>query len=368
MSDKRDYYKVLGVSRDSDQAEIKKAYRKLAKEYHPDHNKSSDAEDKFKEIGEAYEVLSNDQKRKAYDQYGHAATEGFGAGAGSGFAGAGGMPFDMGDLGDILNNIFGGGGGGFGDVGFGSRSGAEGGRRQERGPDIKKTVRMSFEDAVWGKDIGLKVERYVKCTECSGTGAKDGKTKKCKSCGGSGRVRRVQRSILGSFSVVAQCPECNGKGVKPEKVCSNCHGNGIVTEKKEVKVSIPQGSYDGMILRFRNGGHAGQNGGPSGDLFVELRVDSHSNFVRRDNDIYVDVDIPVTVAVLGGEIDVMTLHGNVNLKIPKGTQPNSIFRLSKKGVPVLGGKGFGDEYVRVKVKIPKKLSRADKKMWEKLAE
>lgn len=362
MSDKRDYYEVLGVSKDSDQAAIKKAYRKLAKKYHPDHNTSSDAEDKFKELGEAYEVLSNDQKRKAYDQFGHAATEGFGAGAGAGFSGVGGVPFDMGDLGDILNNLFGGGGRGFSDFGFGG-----GGRRQEQGADIKKTIRMSFEDAVWGRDLELEVERYIKCSACSGTGAKDGKTRKCDSCGGRGRVRRVQRSILGSFSVVAPCPECKGKGVKPEKVCDKCQGSGIVTEKKKVKVSIPQGSYDGMVLRFRNGGHAGRDGGSSGDLFIELHVDSHKNFVRRDDDIYVDVDIPVTVAVLGGEVEVTTLHGDMQLKIPKGTQPNSIFRLSKKGVPKLGGKGFGDEYVRVKVEVPKKLSREDRKLWEKLA-
>jgi len=362
VPDKTDFYEILGVSKGADQSEIKKAYRQLAKKYHPDHNSSPDAEEKFKEVGEAYEVLSSDQKRKAYDQFGHAATEGFGSGVGGGFPGAGGTPFDMGDLGDILNSMFGGGLGG-----FGSWSGGGQDSRPERGADIKKNIRMSFEDAIWGKDIELNVERYVKCSACDGTGAKDGKTQKCEPCGGSGRVRRVQKSILGSFSVVAECPECKGKGVKPEVVCDKCHGNGILAEKKKVKVSIPEGSHDGMILRFRNGGHAGRNGGPSGDLFIGLQVDPHESFERRDNDIYVDVDIPVTVAVLGGEIEVPTLHGNMKLKIPKGTQPNSIFRLSKKGSPKLGGKGFGDEYVRVKVKVPKKLSREEKNLWKELA-
>lgn len=357
----RDYYEVLGVSKGATEAEIKKAYRKLAREYHPDHNKSADAEDKFNEVREAYDVLSNDQKRQAYDQFGHAGTQGFGGG-GAGFSGFQGSPFDMGDLGDILNSFFGGGMGGF-DFGFG------GPRRQRtvRGADIKQGVRLSFEDAIWGKEIELDVEREAMCEPCEGTGAEDGDEKTCEQCGGRGRVQRVQNTILGGISMVSECPVCKGKGKIPEKMCEKCTGQGIKKEKRKVKVKIPEGSHDGMMLRFRNGGHAGKNGGGYGDLLVELVVDAHDVFERREDDIYIEEEIPVTTAVLGGEIEVPTVHGDVKLKIPKGTQPGAVFRLGKKGAPKLGKSGqFGDEYVKVRVEIPKRLSRKEKKLWEEM--
>ncbi|MBN2100929.1 molecular chaperone DnaJ [Candidatus Dojkabacteria bacterium] len=362
MPEKRDYYEVLGVSKSASQSEIKKAYRKLAKEYHPDHNKSSDAEEKFKEVREAYEILSNEEKKQAYDQFGHAATEGFGAGP-SGFSGFGGTPFDMGDLGDILNSFF---GGGMGDFGFGGWSGGARRQRVERGEDIRKSINLSFEDAIWGKEIELEVERYVQCPECKGTGAENEEVEECSTCGGQGRVRRTQQSIIGGISVVTECPDCEGKGSIPKSRCKKCGGNGILTEKKKVSVKIPEGSYDGMVLRFRHGGHAGRNGGEYGDLYVQLQVEPDEIFERSEDDIYVDVQVPVPLAVLGGEIEVPTIHGDVKLKVPKGTQPSAIFKLKDKGAPRLGGKGFGDEYVRVKIEIPKKVGRKERKLWEEL--
>jgi molecular chaperone DnaJ len=371
MAEKRDYYKVLGVDKDASQSEIKKAYRKLVKKYHPDHNDSPDAEEKFKEVGEAYEVLSNEEKRRAYDQYGHAATQGFGGGA-SGFEGFDGSPFDMGDIGDILNSIFGEGFSGmgfdFGEGGFGSRGRRRSGPRPVRGRNIRKKIKLDFDEAIWGTTEEIEVERYVTCEACSGTGAEDGEMQKCEDCGGKGRVRRVQRSILGNMSVVAPCPNCEGAGEVPKKKCGECGGDGRKTEKKSIKIEVPQGSFDGMVLRFRNGGHAGQNGGPSGDLLVELQVKSHEKLERRGNDIYTEVTIPVTQAVLGGEIEVPSIHGNLKMKIPKGTQSHEIFKLEKKGAPKLKEDGFGDQYVRVKVEVPQKLGRKKKKLWRELAD
>lgn len=359
MDNKRDYYEVLGLEKESSQSEIKKAYRKLAKEYHPDHNDSADAEKKFKEVRESYEILSDKEKRSAYDQFGHAGTAGFGGAPGAN--GFGGSPFDMGDLGDIINNMFGGGGiGGF-DFGFGG-----GGNRARRGADIKVGVRMNFKDAIWGKEIEIEVDRVVLCSECEGTGAKGKKTKKCKRCDGKGRIQEVRNTMLGGVSIVTACPECGGKGEIPEDVCDKCDGNGRINESKKVKIKIPEGSYDGMILRFGNGGNAGDNGGGYGDLYVELMVEPHDYFERKGDDIYVDINIPVSKAVLGGVESVRTIHGDVDLKIPKGTQSHSVLRLSNKGASRLGGGGFGDQYVRVVVDIPKRLNRKERKLWEEL--
>lgn len=361
---------MLGLEKDAQAAEMKRAYRKLVRKYHPDHNKSEDAEEKFKEVQEAYEVLSNDEKRSAYDQYGHAATDGFGAGGPSGFSGfGGGSPFDMGDLSDILNQVMGGiGGGNVGfDFGFGNR-GRSGATRSRRGADIKKDLKLDFEEAIWGVEHEIDIERYVACEKCGGSGAKDKKMKKCKTCDGQGRVQRVQRSILGNIATVAECPDCSGRGETPKEKCDDCGGKAIKTEKKKTKIKIPEGSFDGMVLRFRNGGHAGEQGGEYGDLYIELQVTSHETFERRDDDIYIDLTIPVTMAVLGGELDVPTIHGDMRMKIPAGTQPGAIFRLSKKGAPKLNGRGFGDEYVRTEVEIPKKLKKDEKKLWEELRE
>ncbi len=364
MPDKRDFYEVLGVAKDASISEIKKAYRKLAKELHPDHNKSADAEEKFNEVREAYEVLSNEQKRKAYDQFGHAGTQGFDPDSASGFSGFGGTPFDMGDLGDMFSNIFGG-MGGFG-FDFGGMGG--GGTRPRKGSDLKSTISLKFEEAIWGAEKEVVVERNVQCESCNGTGAEGGNMKTCTQCNGQGRVRRVQNTFLGGISVVTECPVCHGRGTVAERSCKECDGDGVVTERKKITIKIPQGSYDGMILRFRHGGQAGRNGGEYGDLYIELQVEPHAKFERREDDIYVDVMVPVVSAVLGDTIEVPSVHGDVRLKVPSGTQPNTVFKLSKKGAPRLNGKGFGDEYVRVKVEVPKRIGRREKKLWEELKE
>lgn len=370
MPEKRDYYDILGVSKDASESEIKKSYRKLVKEYHPDRNDSPDAEEKFKEVQEAYEVLSDKEKRNAYDQFGHAGTQGFGGG-GPGYSGFQGDPFDMGDLGDILNNLFGGAGGPAGfDFGFGGFGQGQQGRqsRAQRGSDIKKTINLDFEEAIWGKEIELNIKRDIMCEACDGTGAKNSEMKECQQCGGRGRVRSVQNTPLGGISIVTECPNCRGRGEIPEEECEECNGRGIIKDKSKIEVEIPKGSYDGMVLRFRNGGNAGKNGGPPGDLYLELQVEPHEIFERQGNDIYVDKEIPAKMAALGGEIQVETLHGEVTLKIPNGTQPGTIFRLADKGAPKLKDDGFGDEYVRVEVKIPENLSKKEREKWEELGE
>ena len=366
MADKRDYYEVLGVGKDASLADIKGAYRKQAKQLHPDHNKAPDAEDRFNELREAYEVLSNEQKRKAYDQFGHAGTQGFDPDSASGFSGFGGTPFDMGDLGDMFNNIFGGGGlGGFG-FDFGGMGRGRG--RVRRGEDIKVSIGLKFEEAIWGKEEDIVVERRVQCEECKGTGAEGGTVKTCGQCGGQGRVRRVQNSFLGAISVVTECPACQGTGSVAERPCRACDGSGVKNERKKIKIKIPEGSYDGMVLRFKHGGQAGRGGGEYGDLYVELQVEPDARYERRGDDIYVEVKIPVVLAVLGDTIEVPTVHGMVTFKVPAGTQPNTVFKLSKKGAPKLGGRGVGDEYVRVKVEVPKRVGRGEKKLWEELRE
>lgn len=363
MPEKRDYYDVLGVGKDATLSDIKSAYRKCAKQLHPDHNKEADAEERFNEVREAYEVLSNEQKRKAYDQFGSAGTQGFDPDSASGYSGFGGTPFDMGDLSDMFSNIF----GGMGGFGFDFGGAGGGGRKHvRRGADMKVGVSLRFEEAVWGKDVEIVVERGIVCDGCKGTGAEDGTMKTCTSCGGQGRVRRVQNTFLGGISVVTECPECRGKGTIAGKECRDCRGEGIVNEKKKLKIKIPQGSYDGMVLRFRHGGQAGKNGGEYGDLYVELQVEPDVRFERREDDIYVEVKIAVVAAVLGATVEVPTVHGTVTFKVPPGTQPNTVFKLSKKGSPHLGGKGFGDEYVRVKVEVPKRVGRREKELWEEL--
>jgi len=362
---KRDYYEVLGVNKDSKKEDIKKAYRKLVKKYHPDVNKEANAEEKFKEVQEAYEVLSDDTKRQAYNQYGHAGTQGFDprSGNGGGYEYSyGGAPFDMGD---IFNTFFGGGGSNFGfDFGFGSQQQ----EKSLRGENIRYKMRFSFNEAMKGGEFKVKIKRNVKCEKCEGSGSESGKRKTCDVCKGTGRERRVQNSFLGQIAVMAQCSKCGGIGTVPEKVCSKCSGTGVQQKVEDLKIKIPAGAYDGMVLRFREGGNAGMNG-EYGDLFIEVEVEPSEKFDRRGNDLYSVESIPVHIAVLGGKIDVETIHGDVKLKIPSGTQSGTIFRIKGDGAPILRKEGsYGDLYVRVDIDIPKRLSKEEKKLWKELGE
>ncbi|GAB4157676.1 MAG: molecular chaperone DnaJ [Candidatus Dojkabacteria bacterium] len=371
---KRDYYEVLGIGKEADAREIKKAYRKLAKEYHPDHNKSADAETKFKEVQEAYEVLSDESKRRAYDQFGHAGASGFSGGYGDPGAGFGGAPFDMGDLGDIFSQFFGGGnsfggnGGGFG-FDFGNFSGANGRTRSsvQKGADLRYRIKLDFLEAMKGGEYSINVDRDISCEKCSGTGSKTGKLETCPTCGGQGRVQRVQNTLLGQMAVVTDCPECNGTGNIAKEKCPECRGRGLKQEKKEVKIKVPAGAYDGMVLRYTGSGSAGTNGGSTGDLYIEITVEPHEEFDRNGNDIHTKVHITAPMAVLGDTIMADTVHGVVKLKIPAGTQSETIFKIKDKGAPVIGKEGqFGDHYVRVIVELPRKLSKQEKKLWEEL--
>jgi molecular chaperone DnaJ len=358
--EKRDYYEVLGIKKDADQAEIKKAYRKLVKKYHPDVNKEDGAEEKFKEVQEAYEILSDESKRSAYDQYGHASTAGFN-GAGSGgfnYQQYGGQPFDMGD---IFGSFF---GGGFSDFGF-----SNGGRgvNNSRGADIRYRIRVTFEEAMEGGEFEIGIDKDVECDACDGTGSKNKKSKTCPVCNGTGQETQVRNTILGQMQVRAECSKCHGTGKVPEEVCDTCKGTGVKQKSEKMKIKVPAGAYDGMVLRFRGGGNAGRRGGEAGDLYIEVEVEASTEFNRRGNDIYSEVEIPVYTAVLGDTIKVRTILGDVKLKIPKGTQSGTIFKIKEKGVPVLGSDDKrGDHYVRVVVDIPTKLSREEKKLWEKM--
>lgn len=354
--EKRDYYEVLGISKGASEQEIKKAYRKLAKKYHPDVNKEADAESKFKEVQEAYEVLSDTSKRSAYDQYGHAGTEGFSGHSGYTDYDFGGTQFDMGD---IFSQFF---GGSMGDFGF--SSGRR--RREEGGGDLRYKIRLSFMESIEGGEYKIKVDREVVCDKCDGTGSENKKTKTCSTCKGQGRVQKVQQSFLGRMAFISECDECKGIGKIPEEECSKCGGRGVKQEKKDVKIKIPKGAYDGMVMRFVGSGNFTKEGS-SGDLYVEIEVEPHENFERRGNDIYSSENISVYTAVLGDVIKVNTVEGEVKLKIPAGTQSETVFRIKDSGAPILGKEyQHGDHYVRVIVDIPKKLSRNEKKLWEQL--
>lgn len=362
MAEKRDYYDVLGVSKDADKSSIKKAYRKLAKKYHPDRNKEEGAEDKFKEVQEAYEVLSDDQKRSAYDQYGFAGTQGF-DGVGGGYTDFGNFQESFGgSLGDLLGGFFGEGFGGF------SQNPGSVGRSARPGSDIQTEINLTFKEAVFGEEKTIKYKRYMECEVCDGSGAEDGKTETCETCGGRGQVVQMQRTILGSMQVASTCPTCGGKGETIKNKCKTCGGNGVEQKSDEFNIKIPAGIPDGVNLKFTGKGNAGANKGGYGDLYVAINVETHPILERRGNDIYMDKKIDVTTAVLGGEIEVPTVHGNVLMKVPEGTQSEKILRLKEKGGPKFRQNGNGDQYVRLIVEIPSKLSKEEKILWEKLQE
>ena len=348
---KRDYYEVLGISKTADDAEIKKAYRVLAKKYHPDMNPGdAEAEKKFKEASEAYAVLSDPEKRRQYDQFGHAAFEGGGAG------GFGGFDFNSADFGDIFGDIF-------GDFfGGGRRRGANNGPM--KGANILTSVRITFEEAVFGVSKEIELTLKDECATCHGTGAKPGTSPEtCTKCGGKGQVVFTQQSFFGTVRNVQSCPECNGTGKVIKEKCADCHGTGYIANRKKIQVSIPAGIDNGQSVRIRDKGEPGTNGGPRGDLLVEVIVARHPIFQRQDYNIFSTVPISFAVAALGGDVVVDTVDGKVIYEVKPGTQTDTKVRLKGKGVPSLRNKEVrGDHYVTLVVQTPEKLSGEAKEL------
>ena len=358
MATKRDYYEVLGVNKNASKDEIKSAFRRLAKKYHPDICKEENAEEKFKEVQEAYSVLSDDNKRRQYDQFGHAGVSGNGAGfGGSGFGGAG-FGFDASDLGDIFDDLFGGG------FGFGGSS-RNRGNRARRGSDVLMQVDLTFEEAIFGCEKDFDLDVVAECDKCNGLGGHGEET--CKRCHGSGTITSEQRTILGSFMTKTTCPECDGKGKTYKEVCSKCRGKGKVKTRKTITVSIPSGIDNLERLRVPGKGNSGENGGASGDLYLEFHIKKHKYYEREGLDIYLEVPINMVEAVLGCKKEIPTIYGNVKLTIPAGTDSLDKQRLKGKGIKDSTSRRVGDMYVIFKVITPKKLSRDQKKLFENLA-
>ena len=356
MADKRDYYEVLGVSKNASDDEIKKAHRKLAKKYHPDLNKDNpEAAEKFKELNEAYEVLSDKDKKAKYDQFGFAGVDpNYGGGAG-GFGGFGG--FDMGDLSDIFGSFFGGGS---------TRS-----RRNapQRGETLQQRVMLSFEEAAFGCEKEINLERVELCDTCGGSGAAPGTTPEtCSNCGGTGTVQQRRQTPMGVFATTSPCPRCGGKGKMISSPCKSCNGTGQVRKRKTIKVSIPAGIDNGQIISLRGQGNAGKNGGPSGDLQIIISVQSHPLFRRDGTNVYCDAPITFTQAVLGGELEIPTIDGKVKYEIPEGTQTGTTVRLRGKGIPNVNGRGRGDQFVTVHIETPRNLNREQKEALRKFSE
>src|SRR3989338_364969 len=363
----KDYYKILGVEKNASAEEIKKAFRRLAHQYHPD--KKSGNEEKFKEVNEAYQVIGDPEKRKKYDQFGSDFEQqgGFGSGmswddfmraargqGGGGFAGGqfGGINFE-----DVFGDIF-----GFG--GFGS---GRSGRGQTRGHDVQVDIEIDLRDAVFGTENDIHFTGRNACSVCSGSGAEPGSgTKQCGECNGSGQIRQIQRTILGAIQQVSTCPTCEGTGQIPEKLCKHCNGKGAERKESHVKVKIPAGIFDGASIRLTEKGEFPGRGGVAGDLYVVVHVRPHPRFSRRDDDLFCDVHISFPQAALGDKISVETFEGEKKLVIPTGTQPHQQIRLKGFGVPHLRGSGSGDLYVKVIVDVPKNLSRKAKKILEDL--
>lgn len=364
MAEKRDYYDVLGVSKDATDAEIKSAFRKKAKEFHPDLNKDNpDAEKKFKEAQEAYSVLSDASKRKSYDQFGHAGVNSGGPGGAGGFNGFGGAGFNSADFdfGDIFDSIFGGGsgfGGGF-DFGGSSRT------RATRGSDILMRMDLSFDEAVYGTHKKFDLDVVEDCEECNGKGGFDEET--CSTCHGSGTITQEQRTILGSFMSKSTCPECNGLGKTYKTKCSKCRGKGKVKKNKTITVNIPAGIDTGDRLRVSGKGSPGTNGGHNGDLYLEFVVGKHKYFERDNDDIYLEVPLTLTEATLGCKKDIPTLYGNVKLNIKAGTNGGDKQRIRGKGINNKHNNHKGDMFVMFKVYTPKKLSKEQKALIDKLS-
>lgn len=355
----KSYYDVLGVSKDADEKEIKSAFRKLAKQYHPDVNKEAGAEAKFKEIGEAYAVLSDAEKRRQYDQFGHEAfTQGASQGGfGGGFGGFGGFNAEDIDLSSIFGDLFGG-----GMFGGGNRRNAN---RPRKGEDSLVRVNLTFDEAVFGCKKTIEIDLDTECEECNGKGGSGETT--CSTCGGRGRVVSQSRTPFGVFQSESTCPDCKGKGKTYKNTCKECRGDGHVIRKKEIEVTVPEGVDTGHQLRISGKGAAGYNGGPNGDIYIEFRVKEHPLFERKGNDIYVDVPITITDAVLGCKKEVPTLTGTVVLDIDSGSQSGDQLRLRGKGVKDPTSSKKGDMYVVLDVVIPDKLDKKQKELFKELA-
>ncbi len=347
MNGRRDYYEILGVSRNATQDEIKRAYRQLARKYHPDVSTEPDAEARFKEINEAYQVLSDPEKRAAYDRFGH--------------AGAPGVGFDFGfrDPFEIFEEVFG--------VDFGFRTGRRRGPR--RGADLRYDLRLRFEEAVFGCQKEIEITRMETCPECRGSGAAPGTTPvRCATCGGTGQVRQVQRTIFGSFVNVITCPACGGAGEVVATPCSRCAGQGRVHVARTLTVNIPAGVDTGTQVRLAGEGEPGERGGPPGNLYVVLEVEPHPYFRRNGDDLLVELSINVAQAALGARVTIPTLEGEEQIDIPPGTQTGAIFRLRGRGVPHLRREGRGDLLVLTRVEVPTKLTREQRELFQRLAE
>ncbi len=349
MADKRDYYEVLGVGKNASDDEIKKAHRKLAKKYHPDLNKDNpEAAEKFKELNEAYEVLSDKEKKAKYDQFGFAGVDP-NYGGGGGFGGFGG--FDMGDLGDIFGSFFGGGS---------TRS-----RRNapQRGETLQQRVMLSFEEAAFGCEKEITIGRVETCEECGGSGAAPGTSADtCSTCRGTGTVTQTQRTPLGMFQTQSACPNCRGTGKIIKTPCKKCGGKGKVRNSRTLKVKIPAGIDDGQSIQLRGQGGAGSNGGPAGDVIVTIGIRPHPLFTREGSDVLCEIPISFTQAALGVTLQVPTIDGKIEYQVPEGTQTGTVFRMRGKGIQNVNGRGRGDQFVRVNIEVPRNLSQKQKEL------
>ena len=354
---KRDYYEVLGITKGASEDEIKKAYKKMARKYHPDLNPGDkEAEEKFKEVNEAYEVLSDPDKKARYDQYGHAGVDpNFGAG-GAGFDGS----FDFGDLGDIFGSFF---GGGFG-----------GGRRTnpnapQRGESIRMSLSISFEEAAFGCEKEVTVDRMEQCGACHGSGCAPGTSPEvCPDCHGSGQVQVRRQTPMGVFASTSPCPKCGGKGQIIHQPCKDCHGTGSARKRKTIQASIPAGIDNGQTISIRGQGNAGKNGGPAGDLLITITIRPHELFRREGTSVLCEAPITFAQAVLGAELVIPTIDGKVKYDLPEGTQSGTTFRLKGKGIPSINGHGRGDQYVTVYIETPRNLNKEQKEALRKFAE
>lgn len=359
MAEKRDYYEVLGIQKGASEDEIKKAYKKLARKYHPDMNPGDkEAEEKFKEVNEANEVLSDPEKKARYDQFGFAGVDpNYGAGAGGGAYGGG---FDFGDLGDIFGSFF---GGGFG-----------GGQRRnpnapQRGESIRASVSVSFTEAAFGCEKSVTLERSEQCPTCKGNGCAPGTTPEiCPDCHGTGTVQTRRQTPMGVFASNGPCRKCGGTGRLIHQPCPDCRGTGAVRKRKTIKVNIPAGIDHGQTISLRGQGNAGRNGGPAGDLLITVMVQPHELFRRDGVDVFCEAPITFAQAVLGAELEIPTIDGKVKYSIPEGTQTGTVFRLKGRGIPVLNGRGRGDQYVTVTIETPRNLNKEQREALRRFSE